>query len=285
MQRELHSDYPLPGVTVRAVASVSALKDASFKGETWQVNESEFALQVYGVGSFYVRKGSEVEYSTSGVTDPEWVTLYLNGQVLVALLHQRRIVSFHAGSFVYKGRGVIVLGSTGSGKSSVTVAFALEGSGFMTDDLTPVLLKDGRPYIWPLTRAVRIREESASQLGIDRNLLREAERGTGKQYLSISQGTLKDHPLHTILKIETGDVSEPQFSEPEPAERFSFLRSEICSWEMLAGMPETEAEYLQQLVRIVEQVQFVKVIRPAEIRITDLHKTIEKYLNAELIKK
>ena len=60
---------------------------------------------------------------------------------------------------------------------------------------------------------------------------------------------------------------KPEFHEPAPAEKFSLLRSEICSWEMLAGMPETEAEYLQQLLHIVEQVRFVRVVRPAEIEI------------------
>ena len=76
--------------------------------------------------------------------------------------------------------------------------------------------------------------------------------------------------LHTVLKIEIGNCRKPEFHEPSPAEKFSLLRSEICSWEMLAGMPETEAAYLQQLLQIVEQVRFVRVVRPAEIEIAAL---------------
>ena len=90
---------------------------------------------------------------------------------------------------------------------------------------------------------------------------------------------MKDHELHTILKIETGDVTEPVFRNLSPAERFSLLRSEICSWEILAGMPLTEQEYLHQLLEIVQQVKFVRVVRPSDIKISDLHKAVIAYLD------
>ena len=109
----------------------------------------------------------------------------LNSQVLVALLHQREIINFHAGSFVYNGRGVMVLGETGAGKSSLVIAAAQKGAGFLTDDLTPVVFRDGYPCIWPLRRKVKIRRDTAEQLGIDQDNLHDAEAGTGKKYLSL----------------------------------------------------------------------------------------------------
>jgi hypothetical protein len=47
---------------------------------------------------------------------------------------------------------------------------------------------------------------------------------------------------------------------------------------MLAGMPETEAAYLQQLLKIVEQVRFVRVVRPDKIEISVLHAAVRDYL-------
>ena len=47
---------------------------------------------------------------------------------------------------------------------------------------------------------------------------------------------------------------------------------------MLAGMPETEVAYLQQLLHIVEQVKFVRVVRPGEIEISELHTAVRNYL-------
>ena len=45
-------------------------------------------------------------------------------------------------------------------------------------------------------------------------------------------------------------------------------------------MPETEAAYLQQLVQILEEVHFVKVIRPPMITIAGMHEAMKLYLDS-----
>ena len=222
----------------------------------------------------------EIIYSIEARADPDWVNLYLNNQVLVALLHQRKIISFHASSFILDGRGVMILGETGAGKTSLTVAFAINGAGFMSDDLTPVIFRENVPHIWSLDRRVKLRADSIEQLEIGGGNLSEAETGTGKKYLHIEKAADDYHKLDIIVKIETGDVGEPVFMDLSPADRFALLRSEVCSWEILAGMPETEAAYLQQLVRILEQVHFVKVIRPEVISIARMHGALKKYIES-----
>jgi len=274
----VRSGFPLDDVTVERSLVKKGVSVSLCRGETWQVNGNEFAMQVPGVGCFYARDGREVVYCIEPDADHDWVQLYLNGQVLVALLHQRKIINFHASSFIYAGRGVMVLGETGAGKSSLAVAFALAGAGFLTDDLTPVIFRQGRPCMQSLYRDVKIRDNTVSQLKIGQEKLRDAEAGTGKKYLTVRGAEVEDHPMNVIMKIETGEVNEPEFSEPSPAEKFSLLRSEVCMWEVLAGMPETEAAYLQQLLGIISQVHFVRVVRPAEIRIIDLRGAVEEYL-------
>ena len=269
---------PIDGVFVIRGDVPAGVANPLFENESLHVSQQEYMLTVPGVGSFYARDGREVNFRSERGADEEWVRLYLNGQVLVALLHQRKIINFHASSFIHDGRGIMVLGETGAGKSSMAVSFALAGAGFLTDDLTPVVFRDEQPYILPLYREVKIREHTAEQLKIGHEQLRDAETGTGKRYLSLKRAGVKDHRLHVILKIETGDVSKPEFKKLSPAEKFSLLRSEICSWEILAGMPETEAAYLQQLLHIVEQVRFMRVVRPTEVEIAVLHAAVRDYL-------
>lgn len=274
----------IPDVTVAHVQATGDVQNPVYSTENLQASQREFSITVPSVGIFFVRDSREVEFSVLPEADEDWVRLYLNGQVLVALLHQRKIINFHASSFVYAGRGVMILGETGAGKTSLTVAFALKGAGLLSDDLTPVIFKDSGPYIWPLNRDIKLREDTVVQLGISRDKLKNAERGTGKQYLDVSRVNVTDYPLHTILKIETGDTNKVEFLEPAAAEKFSLLRSEICSWEILAGMPETEAAYLQQLLKIVEQVRFVRVIRPVSIEISEFHEAVRDYLTETEVK-
>jgi hypothetical protein len=268
----------LQDVAIALVQGAGVVQNPLYATGNLQVSQREFSLAVPAVGSFFARDGREVEFSVLPGADPGWVQLYLNSQVLVALLHQRKIINFHASSFVLDGRGVMILGDTGAGKTSLTLAFAMKGAGFLSDDLTPVIFKDSRPYIWPLNRDVKLREDTVAQLGISRDMLKDAERGTGKQYMEVRPVDVSDCQLHTILKIETGDSHRIEFHEPAAAEKFSLLRSEICSWEILAGMPETEAAYLQQLLKIAEQVRVVRVTRPVNIRISGLHEAVRDHL-------
>jgi len=42
----------------------------------------------------------------------------------------------------------MICGDAGAGKSSLTASFCLEGAEFLTDDVTPLLFRDGKPFIW-----------------------------------------------------------------------------------------------------------------------------------------
>jgi len=269
---------PLDGVKVIECASPRIVESPVYTGENFRVGKDEFSLDTPEIGRFYVRGGSEVEYNVCQGADEGWVRLWLNGQVTVALLHQRGIITFHASSFVHEGLGVMVLGESGAGKSSLTASFSLGGAGFLTDDVTPVMFQDSQPVIRPLHESIRIRKNTAEQLRVESGLLREAETGTGKQYVDVGRAGEGLFLLGVIIKIEIGDVLKPVFDVPAPSGKFELLRSEICMSEILAGMPETEADYLQQLVKMIEKVPVVRVVRPEEVRIAKLHEAVELHL-------
>jgi len=276
----MHGKYSLPveGVSVSRDEELPVIVGPLLETDNLRVSPHECLLSVPEVGRFYIREGREVVYSVASGADPEWVKLCLNGQVLVALLHQRKIINFHASSFIYNDRGVMILGETGAGKSSLTVSFALTGAGFLTDDLTPVVFNGTEPSIMLLQRKVKIRKDTAVELGIDSLQLTEAEAGTGKKYFSIEPVQVNPFPLNLILKTDTGQVDAPVFSTPEPADKFALLRSEVCSWEILAGMPETEESYLHQILDIVQKVKIFRVTRPEEIRIAQFHEVVRDFL-------
>ena len=120
----------LPGVEITSCASVCRINDPFHRGASWQVNQMEFALQVPGVGSFYARNGKMVAYCAEPDADPDWVKLHLNGQMLVALLHQRKIINFHASSFIHDRKGIMVLGEYRSRKVITYGFICFKGAGF-----------------------------------------------------------------------------------------------------------------------------------------------------------
>lgn len=186
-------------------------------------------------------------------------------------------MSFHAGSFSYKGDGIIVSGESGAGKSSVVLSFSLGGHDFLSDDVTPVEFIEEKPYIIPFHPKARLRENTIDQFRIERARLTDGEAGSGKSYLEMPafDGRV---PLKIVISIVQDDCREPSFYEPGPAEKFTILRSEICMWEILEGMPEREPQYFGQLMNIISQVRIIRAVRPANIRIEDFRKAIETYI-------
>jgi hypothetical protein len=271
-------NFPVKDVVFCKVETPYRIADPMFSDGFVDVSPQECSIQLEGVGHFYIKDGERIEMSPAEGVDPGWVDWALNGHVLVALLHQRRILNFHASSLIYNNRGIMILGQTGAGKSSLTAALSLHGAGFLSDDLTPVVFKGGQPLIWPLYRQIKLCRSTLDQLKVDSGLLNEDEQGTGKYILSSGRAEVDRFPLHTILHLEIGDDPEIRFQALQSGERFALLRSGICLWEMLRGMPETEAAYLQQLIVIVEQAKIVRVSRPPTVAIAELYEAVRGFL-------
>ena len=98
--------------------------------------------------------------------------------------------------------------------------------------------------------------------------------------MQVRNAARENCPLSHIFKIEIGKKKTLSFRIPEPADAFALLRSEVCSWEILRGMPATEAAYMHQLLEIIKQVKIVRVVRPAGIKISELEEAVRKYLNS-----
>ena len=270
----------LKDVSVQQVGSPCQIASPLFSNDFMKVNQCEASIEVEGVGQFYVRDGKAVHYSPSRNADPLWLNWCLNSHVLVALLHQRRIVNFHASSVIFKEMGIMILGRSGAGKSSLIAAFSMDGAGFLSDDVTPILFNEEIPYIWPVYQQIRLREGALHQLNVDTERLIKAEKGTEKYFLPGRKAPMSSHPLHLILQLEVREGEEGvQFHELTSHHKFTLLRSEICSWEMLRGMPETEKAYLQQLIEIVRQVPMIRVTRSSDVPIPVMHKAITRYLS------
>lgn len=278
----MHSGFPLDDVKITRLDHVTGIEGPCHRGINWQSSANEYALQVEGLGSFRSMNGNMIMYSVKPGADPGLVDLFLNSQLLVSILHQRSVISFHAGSFVYRGKGVMIPGETGAGKTSLTFSFAQNGAGFIADDLTPVIFSGSTPLILPLHRKSKLRKGTAEMLGIDPSVLTETESGTGKMYLDQAPAFFEPVPLDMIVHLETGQAEKPMFSIPSPAERFALMRSNICNWEILAGMPDTEKAYLQQLTSIVEHADFIKVTRPLNSGIKEFHETVKAVIDERI---
>lgn len=277
--------FPLQDVSVLRVDSVRKVLDPVYSDSFWQMNQQEFAMQVEGVGRFYARDGKEVEYHPDKGASRESIELYLNGSVYGAILHQRQILPLHGSCFLEQDLGIMLCGESGAGKSSLTTAFCLGGSEFLTDDVTPITFTEGLPVINVLSDRIKLWDHTLSQLGVSKAGLKRIEARTDKYYLELDAGRGGRHPLQLVINLVVEEVSLPVFREIEGAAKVAALRNEVYRWEYLQGMPDNEAKYFSDLVSAAKSVRVFEVIRPGDIPVRDLVKFIRDEIISKVLRK
>lgn len=107
-------------------------------------------MNVEDVGWFYASGGNYISIVPNPEVNDTTIELYLNDSTYGAILHQRKIMPIHGSCFEYDGKGVMICGESGAGKSSLTATFCKNGANFLTDDVTPLVFSNEVPLILPL---------------------------------------------------------------------------------------------------------------------------------------
>ncbi|MEE4178051.1 MAG: hypothetical protein V2I46_11145 [Bacteroides sp.] len=276
-----HAHYPIKDVLIQSLPEIPFVEYPVYSTPEMEVNDRECRLVIPGAGVYYALEGKELWFKAQEGIDRRWVKAQLQGLPLAALLHQRGILHFHAASFVFEGAGVLLLGQSGAGKSSLTAAFHQAGSTALSDDLSAVVFEENKPMIWPVDRKIRLRENTVRQLGLDDKHLEAPDPFTGKYALKNPPHHTDRYPLQYLLHLERHPGQDIRIEQPPADEQFSLLRSEICHWEMLRGMPETEKAYLKQILLMLNNLPLIRVLRPETCTITSLQQSLAKYLQQQ----
>ncbi|MDZ7717549.1 MAG: hypothetical protein U5K72_01865 [Balneolaceae bacterium] len=272
--------FPLDDVQIQQVDSVSQIREPAYSNSWMSISPTEFSMTVKNVGSFYACNGKRIEYSPDKKADAASLELYMNGSVYGAILHQRRILPLHGSSFIYNQKSVMFCGDSGAGKSSLTTSFCLNGAGFLTDDVTPILFEEGKPHIWPKTGKIKLWDDSLQQFKKKKSDLTKIRPEDEKYYFEIESNQTEACPLNSILILQVTEDDDVSFEKVEKVEAFSYLHQEIYRREYLFAMPEAEAAYLKKISSICEQVSITKVQRPQSISIGKMREIIANHLKS-----
>lgn len=240
-------------------------------------------LDVAHVAWFYARNGNYVEIIPYQGATQSTIELYLNGSIYGAILHQRKMLPLHGSCFQYGSSGIMISGESGVGKSSLTTSFCLHGAKFLTDDVTPIALKGGRPYIWGVSDRVKLWSDSLHQLKHSEVDLQRIMPEQGKYYFPMKSANGAFVPLRDIFIVQIHNKDGVSVKALKGVEKFAALRQEIYRQEYLSGMAESERAYVAPLIRMSQTVRVTEVTRPATIPIDAFRISLEKII-AETMK-
>jgi hypothetical protein len=263
-------DFPLPTTTLEICQGTlpSILSPVLVKPHM-QANDNEILLDIFGVVKIQVTDGQHIRLYPSPGADADSIRLFLNGSALGALLHQRGILPFHGNSFLVDGRGVLLCGHSGAGKSSISAAFCQNGATFFNDDISPVIFQDNSAWIIPLKSDIKLWDDSLVKLGIQQSELKRIRPQINKYFLPTSNSNTSKAPLNHILILSIHNEKSFITKELAGIEKFETLRQAIYRKVYLKGMPNARKQTFGKLMELAASIRTTRIIRPESASIYD----------------
>ena len=207
---ESEGDHPL--AHIHFGPTPTTLADEAVAGLRFQARQGECLFWVDGVARFYIRDGSEINVELAPGGDPAAAAYYLQGTALGALLFQRGLFAMH-GSCVDFGQGAtLLLGASGTGKSTLAAALCKRGAVLLSDDICLCTFEAGVCAVVPGFPLHYLARDSLEKIGLDPALFPEVRPGMGKRTV----------PAWSTFATEPRALRQIYLLSPEGGQDFRF---------------------------------------------------------------
>jgi len=249
----------------------------------WRLDEDTWRLGFIDAGSgacwdLTCQGGARITVRwTEGVSIPDIRTFLLYSAVTMAL-HLRGTPCLHASGVVVNGRGALLLGPSGTGKSTTAAALVAAGNGLLTDDVAALDLRPGEVRVHRGHPRLRLLADSAAAVNEPFDLLPPVwtDRSfSSKRYLDASagDGALTPAPLAVIYLLEPRDPERryPAVTPLAPREALQCLMRHTYGRVWLDA--QRHAHLFRSLARVTELVP-VRTVHRGD-RLADLPRLVE----------
>lgn len=228
-------------------------------GEKWLsigTSGSDTLLRFSGEADFLVRPNHrKIEISASPELEPSGLQHLLLNQVIPRYLCSEGYLVLHASAVSMNGAGVLFVGPSGSGKSSLAALLCQAGASLIADDATPIhQLASGDLRILASEAPLRLNPDSAEALGGSNSSAGEFTRGKH----ALPSPTAKRSPSVSLSAAyclnPSGDNSggSVQIERLSPVEFFQRAVSQV--FRLDPSKTATIAQEFEQLSGLAEAV-------------------------------
>ena len=171
---------------------------AALQGENWSMSQEEWRLWD-GKGLNLAQSGSELRvWSHENPEAPERIQ-WIVGAGFCAMLLRRGTIPWHAAALAFDDKAILIMGGSGTGKSTTAMALIAAGARLLADDLVAPAAEEGLIVIPPVFLRLRLTRQSA-----DHFCVAGIKGADDKVSISVPH-TLNDRPLPLRAIFVLGD--------------------------------------------------------------------------------
>jgi hypothetical protein len=242
-----------------------------------QYTPDSIRIQYPDTGPIKISGGREIVASPPDPHRLERLRVAILGPAVAFLLHQRGFLVLHASAIVHDGQAVLLLGFSGTGKSTIAGALIQRGHALISDDVVAVDTEALTPRVTGGYPELKMWPDSLLAIGEKpdslRRLLPDREKRS-RPVVAFEPGPL---PVGAIYVIELADRAEVRELSPSEA------LVELVRHCYVSGLlPLGEAErHMHQSASLLRQCRVRRLLRPASLdRLPELLAVLEADLGA-----
>lgn len=264
----LESSLPLPGLRHGSGRSDVAVSFAAVPENANAGRDGEFGyegtgksvlIHVGGIATFSVENGDRVIVQTSLDREDPRIWGCMLGCAIVALLHQRSVVPFHASAIQTDKGCVMFMGASGLGKSTLAAGFRARGRRVVSNDICGLVPGIHQaPMVVPGHPHVRLTSESLSKLGLHlplEGISQKARVPVGDDFCDTPL------PLWRAYLLSTHAADNIRITTLSSMESCTALIRHTC-FKGLLSHPDGRCIHLKCCASAAQSVPLKKIARP-----------------------
>ncbi|MCP4577977.1 MAG: hypothetical protein GY846_17010 [Deltaproteobacteria bacterium] len=269
-----------PDVRVSYGRVPDEINNATVKGVRFQAGPDEFLLHVDNVAKYHLLDGRHITIDRHPSSSDHEVLLFFMSSVMGAILHQRNILPLHGSAVVVDGGGVIFVGPSAIGKSTLAGGFQKRGYSLLADDICAVRADHGEgPQIIPGFPRLKLWADTLKKLEANKNGLNRIrlDQDFEKFFVPFAQAGDKPTPVRSVFVLETTNTDRFEVIPLAAGEKIEPVLNHTYRPRFLEGLGGKK-EHFRQCAAVAAGAAVFTITRPKDgFRLDELMNHLERH--------
>lgn len=235
----------------------------------WVRSKAACSFRIANVADYYISK-DEIRIRLITDIDNHDIRCFLLGSAFGYLMAYRNVVAIHGGAVTKNGKGIIVTGESGAGKSTVTNALRTRGYDFIADDVCAITEIDGKPHINLAYPQAKLCRDAALNLGYELSDLIYINEDRDKFAVRLKDRYVPEgRDFNLLFEIVLSDEDELSFEEVKGSEALKAIHENLYRANNIFEGYGVPPQYMMKCLKIAGNIAVYRIKRPKDVETLD----------------